>query len=512
MGNPYPAAAPEPDSCRCMESGSLYLSGPVAGIPSIAKWFANEGTAMTDLNQQVAVINCGLDSFRDGLHSIGVPVAQVNWRPPASGDEEMISILSRLLGPEIEEANSKAVHAMRESRPVWVDVEKAIDVIPGMEPNYILHSGPPIEFESMCDPQQRAVEGAAVFEGWVSSREELVGRIERGDIILKSNYLLGAAGAMCGIISPSMSVIVVENRTLGNRSWTTFNEGKGNVIWMGTYDDGTIKRLRWISDVMAPALKAALQQMPEGMDIFKIVAEGVQMGDEVHARSAACTMMMQRLLTPAMLEAGIDTRTVLDIHRFIADNNHFFLSFTIAACKTATEAAHGTPNSTVVTGMSRNGIDFGLRIASMDEWFITPTAPMDEAIYYSGYTWEDAAGDIGDSAAVEAAGLGGMIIGAAPSLSSFVGGSMNHSRNAMSAMRSICAGENPRFSPATVDFAPAPLGIDVRKVVRTGVTPIADTGVLHKSSGVGQIGTGIARCPLDAFKMALRAIGRMMTA
>jgi hypothetical protein len=465
---------------------------------------------VTDLNQRIAVINCGLEWFRDGLHSIGVPVTQVEWRPPAGGHVEMINILSRLLGPEIEEANNRTIDRIRESRPVWIDVQKAIDAIPGMEPNHILHSGPPIDFESMCDPQQRAVEGAAVFEGWISNRTELLRKLDRGEIVLKPNYYFGSVGAMCGIISPSMAVIVTENQTYGNKGWTTFNEGKGNVIWMGTYDDGTIERLRWMSNVMAPALKKALKQTAGGIDIFQIIAEGIQMGDEVHARSAASTMILQRQITPAMLEAGVDTRTVLDIHRFISSNNHFFLSLTMTGCKVAADAAHGIPNSTIVTAMSRNGVDFALRVGGMDEWFVTPTAPMDEAIYYSGYTAEDAAGDIGDSAIVETAGLGGMIIGAAPSLSSFVGGSINHSRNSMAAMRSICAGDNPRFAPGAVEFTPAPLGIDVRIVVRTGVAPIVDTGVLHKDSGVGQIGTGIARSPLDAFKKALSSMDRVM--
>jgi hypothetical protein len=413
---------------------------------------------VTDLNQRIAVINCGLEWFRDGLHSIGVPVTQVEWRPPAGGHVEMINILSRLLGPEIEEANNQTVDRIRESRAVWIDVQKAIDAIPGMEPNHILHSGPPIDFESMCDPQQRAVEGAAVFEGWISNRTELLRKLDRGEIVLKPNYFFGSVGAMCGIISPSMAVIVTENQTFGNRGWTTFNEGKGNVIWMGTYDDGTIERLRWMSNVMAPALKKALKQTAGGIDIFQIIAEGIQMGDEVHARSAASTMILQRQITPAMLEAGVDTRTVLDIHRFISNNNHFFLSLTMTGCKVAADAAHGIPNSTIVTAMSRNGVDFALRVGGMDEWFVTPTAPMDEAIYYSGYSAEDAAGDIGDSAIVETAGLGGMIIGAAPSLSSFVGGSINHSRNSMAAMRSICAGENPRFAPGAVDFHTGSIG------------------------------------------------------
>ncbi|MDR0827691.1 MAG: DUF1116 domain-containing protein [Desulfovibrio sp.] len=461
---------------------------------------------MADINRQIKIINVGLESFYQELREQGVTAVQVDWRPPAGGDITLINKLAALQVPEIEAANAATVTRIKESRPLWVDVLPAIRAIPGMEGNFLLHSGPPIDFGDMCDPQQRAVEAAAIFEGWVRDREGLLAGLKAGQIKLKPNYEFGSVGAMCGIISPSMQVIVTENSTFGNRSWTTFNEGKGNVIWMGAYDQGTIERLCWMRDVLGPSLRIALRMAGEGLDIFKIIAEGALMGDEVHARSAACTLLLLRRLVPMLLAADIERTTISRIVEFIGGNNHSFLSLTLTACKTAADAAHGIPHSTVVTAMSRNGVNFALRVGGMDHWFISPTAPMDEAIYYSGYGPDDAAGDIGDSAIVETAGLGGMIIGAAPSISSFVGGSMRHSRQAMLTMRSICAGENPAFAPGAVDFMPAPLGIDIRKVVRSGITPIIDTGVLHKASGVGQIGTGIARAPMDAFRQAVAAM------
>jgi hypothetical protein len=269
---------------------------------------------------------------------------------------------------------------------------------------------------------------------------------------------------------------------------------------MGTYDDGTIQRLRWIRDTLGPGLKEALRNSGGGVDLYGILSEAIQMGDEAHARSAACTSLLLQRLYPLLLKTDLSRRSILDIVEFISGNNHFFLNLTLTACKVTADAAHGIKNSTIVTAMSRNGVEFALRVGGGgDRWFISPTAPMDEAIYYSGYSFEDAAGDIGDSAIVETVGLGGMVIGAAPSISSFVGGSLEDSLRAMKTMKSICEGSNPNFAPASVDFMAAPLGIDIRKVVKTGITPIIDTGVIHKSSGVGQIGAGIARAPMQVF-------------
>lgn len=459
---------------------------------------------MTDLNQEVNVVNIGLEGFSNELRSLDVPVVQVQWHPPAGGDKKLISTLARLRGKKYDRANEVTVARMLRSRPIWVDVDSAGKVIPGMQPNHILHSGPPIPFEEMCDPQQRAVEGAAIFEGWIKNEAQLRKKLRSGELVLAPNYTLNSVGPMCGVITPSMAVIVTRNAAFRNRSWSTFNEGKGNVLWMGTYDDGTIERLKWIANVLGPGLKEALKHSEGGIDLFGILAEGTQMGDEAHARSAACSSLLLQRLYPLLLKTGLDKRTILEVVEFIISNNHFFLNLTLTACKVTADAAHGVKNSTIVTGMSRNGVDFALRVGGVaDRWFISETAPMDEAIYYSGYSPEDAAGDIGDSAIIETVGLGGMVIGAAPTISSFVGGTMQDSLQAMKSMKSICQGVNPKFAPAAVDFMSAPVGIDIRKVIKTGVAPIIDTGVIHKSSGVGQIGAGIARAPMDVFVKAL---------
>ncbi len=464
---------------------------------------------MHDLNDAVKVVNVGLEGFYNDLKRLKVPVVRTEWRPPADGNRKSIENLARLRGPKIDAANARTVERMIKSRPLWIDVAVAGDAIPKMKHNMILHSGPPIDFGDMCDPQQRAIEGAAIFEGLAKGSSDLRRKIKEKKIVLSPNYALGSIGPMCGVISHSMNVIVTKNATYKNLAWSTFNEGKGSVLWMGAYDDTTIKRLRWMRDVLSPSLKAAIRQSKGGIDIFNIVAEGVQMGDEAHARSAACSALLLKRLYKLLLKTDLDKKRILEVADFIDSNNHFFLNLTLTACKVAADAAHGIKYSTVVTAMSRNGIDFAMRVGGVkDKWFISNTSPMNEAIYYSGYSPKDAAGDIGDSAIVETVGLGGMIIGAAPSICSFVGGTTAHSRRAMEVMQSICIGKNPKFGPATMNFMPAPIGIDVRKVVKTGIAPIINTGVLHRSSGVGQIGAGIARAPKEVFTKALNWMGK----
>jgi len=459
--------------------------------------------------QPLQVINIGLDSFAEALRRQGVEVAEVDWRPPAGGDPKLVALLARLTNGRVEAANRETVERMQRARPLLVDVALASEVIPGLTPRTVLHAGPAIAWGRMCGPQRRAVLGAVVFEGWTRDAREAERLIEAGEVVLSPCNDHTAVGPMTGIISPSMPVLVVRNEPFGNLAFSTFNEGRGKALWFGIWDEGTLERLRWLRDVLAPAFRAAVRRLG-GLDLYAIIAQGLQMGDECHARSAACTSLLVKAIVPPMLDAGVSSETVAAIVRALADNNHFFLNFTMAACKATADAAHGVPGSTVVTGMTRNGVDFGLRVSGLgDRWIIAPAARMDEAIYYTGYSAADAAGDIGDSAILEVVGLGGMAIAAAPTVAAFVGGSLADEVAAVRGLRAVTAATHGKFTLPTMGFEGTPLGIDVRKVVETGIVPFIDTGAVHETSEtVGQIGAGVARVPLAAFQEALLALGR----
>jgi hypothetical protein len=49
------------------------------------------------LEEEIKVINIGLQEFYGALLLQRVKVLHVDWRPPAQGDEEMLELLSRLL-------------------------------------------------------------------------------------------------------------------------------------------------------------------------------------------------------------------------------------------------------------------------------------------------------------------------------------------------------------------------------------------------------------------------------
>ena len=174
------------------------------------------------------------------------------------------------------------------------------------------------------------------------------------------------------------------------------------------------------------------------------------------------------------------------------------------------DAAHNVPGSSMVTAMARNGVEFGILVSgTADRWFTAP-APVVEGLYFAGYTRTDAAPDLGDSAITETAGLGGFAMAAAPAIVQFVGGASDDALNNTLEMTAVTLGANGAFTLPALDFCGTPSGIDIRKVVDTGILPIINTGIAHRESGIGQIGAGVTRAPLACFAQAVSALARSL--
>ena len=452
------------------------------------------------------VVNVGLSSFADSIEAAGGSALQLDWRPPAEGDTAIGRMLARLVGnPEVDAANDVAFGRYLTSRPVLTGVATALDVIPGMAERMLLHSGPPIAWERMCGPMQGAVIGAILLEGWASDADAARALAGSGDIAFDACHHHGAVGPMAGVIGPSMPVWVVDDREHGGRAFSNMNEGLGKVLRFGAYSDDVIDRLRWMAAEFAPAVGAAVAQLG-GIELKPIIAQALHMGDECHNRNTAASSLLFKQLTTAMLRTDVASTSILGALDFIAATDHFFLNISMAACKAMTDAAHGVPGSSLVTALSRNGVDFGIRVSGTgDTWFTAP-APMVQGLYFPGYSAADAAPDLGDSAIAETAGLGGFAMGAAPAIVQFVGGTPADAVAYTREMYHITLGSNGAFTLPPLGFAPTPAGIDACRVVDTGIEPVINTGVAHREAGIGQIGAGVTRAPLACFTQAIAAL------
>ena len=451
--------------------------------------------------ETLSVVNVGLASFAESLRDQNVPVIDVDWQPPPANVPRLMRTQS---GVVIDEANTEALRRIMAGRPAIVGVALARDVIPGMAENMILHAGPPITWDRMCGPTRGAVMGALVYEGIVDTPEDAPTMIERGEIVFDPCHHHHAVGPMAGVVSASMPVWIIENLEFGNRAYCTLNEGLGKVLRYGAFGDEVYARLHWMADALYPTLAAAVERAGP-IDLRGMIAQALHMGDECHNRNRAGTSLLLRALAPAMARTCSDQERLAQVIEFIDRNDHFFLNLSMPAAKAMLEPAEGIPGSTIITVMARNGTDFGIRLAGDPErWFVAPAGVV-EGLYLPGFTADDANPDIGDSTITETAGFGGFAMAAAPAIASFIGGTAQDAINTTREMYEICFEEHEHFSIPALEFRGTPVGMDVRLIVETGILPKLNTGIAHKTPGIGMVGAGVLRAPKQCFVDAFEA-------
>jgi hypothetical protein len=457
------------------------------------------------LGRPLRVAGAGVELFIDELERQGAPVERIDWRPPASGSAEALNRLA-LRSHQIAAANDEALARLQAARPMVTGIGMAGDLVEDMDERTFLHAGPPIEWPDMSGPLRGAIIGAALLEGLALSAEEAADKAAAGEFNFVPCHERGAVGPMAGVVSRSMPMWIVTNEAAGNRAVSTLNEGLGKVLRYGAYGTEVLDRLKWMRDVLAPVLSAALNEMGEPLDLRALIAHALQMGDEGHNRNRAGTSLLLRELLPALLTIDQPNHDVVDAARFVSGNDHFFLNLVMAAGKATADSAAGIAASSIVVAMARNGTDFGIRLSGTDDaWFTGPASEVD-GLYLPGFGPEDANPDIGDSTITETMGLGGMAMAAAPAVVRFVGGSPTDALDATRSMYEITWGESEHYQIPSLGFRGTPLGIDCRAVVHSNVLPVVNTGIAHRQPGIGQVGAGLVEPPMKAFVGATRAL------
>ena len=324
------------------------------------------------------MLNVGLPLIVEGVTP--ADVTQLDWRPPGFGDEDVARLMVALDDERTragEPTRDGLVHAVR---PQLVGVRPAGEVIPGLAGDRrLLHAGPPIEMGPDVRPgprsaaRRRPVRGMGGYPG--GCRPTCWTAVRSGWTPCHHH---GAVGPMAGVISPSMPVLVIGDQAAegDRRAFSTLNEGLGKVLRFGAYDAEVLTRLAWLRDVAGPTLHAAVQLTGRWMT-SALFGQALSMGDEGHNRNVAATALLTRRLAAALAEQPGGA----DLLRFLAGNDHFALNLSMAAAKLSLDAAVGVEDSSVVTAMARNGVEFGLRVAGTGErWFTAPGRPGRRAV------------------------------------------------------------------------------------------------------------------------------------
>ncbi len=466
------------------------------------------------LLQEPGVANVGVDLFTARLVEAGIRTVTREWAPRLHGNADAYRRLFGMDGNQervraLESANTRVIEAMRSADPVLVDVVPAHTVLPELKDRLALHAGPPLAFDQMTGPAQGALIGVAQYEKWAKTPEEARFLLMNGQIQLDSCHHHQAVGPMAGITSGSMPVLVVQNAVSGRKAYCILNEGIGPVLRFGAYNEEVYKRLNWFADELGPLLSAAIRHAG-GIPLKPLMAKALLMGDEMHQRNAAASLLFLQAVLPHLVATATGeplTRAVT----FLGNTDQFFLNLAMAAGKTIGDAGQAVGAGSIVTAMSRNGVDFGLRVSGLGDVWWTGPVNRPQGMYFAGYGPDDGNPDIGDSAIMETIGLGGMALPAAPAVIGFVGsGSFEEAQMIFQSQRGIVAGTQPTFQIPALDGQAALMGIDVRLVVSSGVLPLINTGIAHKVAGIGQIGAGTVSPPLVAFERAADALAETL--
>ena len=460
------------------------------------------------LPARVGVVNVGLPLFAGAVAEQGAPVISVDWRVPAGGQPAMVAALGRLYGAaaqRVDAANAEVVRRLDVGVPLITGITTVAAAAPDLPGRTLLHCGPAIAYADAPDPLRRSMQAAAVAEGWAASPAQAGGLLGRAEIGLSPANAHRVVVPMATALGPTAPLYVAKNEAA--TAFAPISQGPGQVAWFGCATDASIARLVFLRDVASPVIGAVLRRSGP-LDVLAIAAQAVAMGDDLHVRTQAATNLLIRDWLPHLTEIG--GQQAAAFARFLSANHLFFLTMAMAAVRSLTEWAAQVQGSSIVTGMSRNGATFGVRLAGTGQWFTTAAPEVGHALYHPGRGPGDGAPDIGDSAVLELSGLGAAAAAGSPAVAQLLGGSMRDAEALTQRLAAVCAGRSSRFKIPVLGNVGTPLGVDVRKVVELGSTPAVTTGILHRSAGTGQVGAGVAEAPLACFTEALADLDRRL--
>ena len=469
---------------------------------------------MNVLGKQVRAINAGPEVFAQALAQQEIPVTQLDWRPDreqaaSPRAREMLDALADRLSEKIDRANQTAVQRLQNSDPYWIGMKPALECVPDMHEGLILHAGPEIAWERMCQAQQQGGINGALFEGYAKTEEEARRMLERGEIEFRSanDYHIVAPGS--GITTPSLIVNIVEDRNTGTRGYCVPFEGpnRGGLGGWGIYNPDVQAYLDLIRDVIAPTFTALLEKA-NGLALRRIFVRGVEMGDELHSRQDACGLIAVNEMMRMLFESDLPFAARKACVDLMYGTVRYFHPLGMASAMAVLESVRDIPYSTVVTAMEGNGVDYGIKLSGTGNQWYTAPSPYAEggALVAANIDKNEILPWIGDSCMLECCGLGGFAAAAAPAVMRAQNKTWADGIEQSRSMEEIALARHPYYLLPGLDYQGSPVGIDMRKVLESGIVPVIHGGIIAKN--LRRLGSGGTKVPMACFEKAMEGFAR----
>jgi len=467
-------------------------------------------TTALPIGSPLKVVAIGAEVFADALREQAIETIQLQWSPPADivrkHQRQLCELRESPLADKIAAANAKVIESLLNADPYWVDMKPAIEVVPGLKPNMILKSGPPLPWDQLCSTQRMGICNGILYEGLATSDAEAEALVRSGEVEFHAANDFEVVGPGAGILTPSMIVNVVEDRNSGKRGYCAPFEGpnKGGLSGWGIYNADIKKHLDLLRDVVGPIFSKMLKRI-EGVPIKAIITRGVEMGDETHSRQEAESLILiNKLFFLLFDEPAIPSDVLRCCVDFLDKTPRFFHPIGMASAMATLQSMKHMEYSTVVIAQVGNGVEYGIKVSSLgDQWFTAPSPQLKGMFLSSDTRQDDILPWIGDSCILEAIGLGGFAAAASPAVARLTGGTFADAIAQSREMADICLCENRNFLLPALDYAGSPAGIDLLKVLATGIQPVLHGGMISKTGK--RMGAGTTRVPLACFAKAFAA-------
>ena len=323
---------------------------------------------------------------------------------------------------------------------------------------------------------------------------------------LEPAYEHDAVVPMATAIGRSAPVLAVDNAAAGTRAFAPINQGPGETAWFGRDTPAAIDRLRFLRDVAGPMLRLVLTRSGP-VDLFALAAQGVADGRRrAHAHPGHDQPARAQPAPAAGGAAGPGAAGAVAVP--------------VRQPPLLPEPGDGRGEVGGLVGRAGRGVErrhddvpqrhdvrrpAGRRADAASSprrrrWPMpctTRATGRRPALPTSGTARSSSSWDSAGRRRRDRRRSAG-----------FLGGTMDDAVAVTEEMASICVGSSSRFTLPTWNHAGTPLGVDARRVVELDTTPKVSTGILHASTGVGQIGAGVATAPVECFRAAVRAMAR----
>ena len=379
------------------------------------------------------------------------------------------------------------------TQPVWNHFNTAAEAF-ALPRNLLLHAGPRFtSTELITAPILNSACVAAVYEGVANNFDQAEAMIKAGEIELEPAQDYDVVTPLAAVVSASMPLHTVYDAWRGlQRVYAPINGGARPALRLGLRSQAVLDHIRWLNTRFLDVLQAGIA---EGIALVPFAAIGLKGGDDCHGRTAVATAALVDELKDRTA-GGITDETALE---FMASSPSLFLNLWMAATKCMMKVAEGIEGSSFITAAGGNGRDVGIQISGLPKrWFTVPASPP-KGKFDIDLPHDRALGAIGDSAVVEAFGLGAMAIDLSPiqkaSLSAFLPAN-RHERSA-----GMSVGAHPYFNALNLK-----LGGTARGAVVAGAGPVVGIGILDRLGEAGRLGAGIYDMPVIPFANALEAL------